>query len=151
MAGKDKQSQNKAANIQPINQTMCVKIFEYVTNIDNIKLKATDIATAVGLGERQIYRYLTKEFWEKVKEERRKRYAKHSVFVDEGLVRSAVKGNPQAARLFYERYEDWASKTKLEHSGPGGKPIQIEAATITTEMSAKEASKIYAQMVKNGG
>ena len=116
MTGKDKQSQNKAANKQPANQSMRSQIFEYACNVDNVKLKATDIAAAVGLGERQVYRYLTNKFWESVRDERRKRYAKHAVFVDEGLVRGAVKGNPRSAQLFYERFENWAPKQKLEHT-----------------------------------
>lgn len=103
-----------AAETQPNNPAMRALIFEYVTNIDNVHLKTEAIAQAVGLKARMVRYYLTTEFWEAVRDERRKRYAKHSVFVDEGLVRSAVKGNPQAAKLYYEKYEKWSSDKNEE-------------------------------------
>jgi hypothetical protein len=109
VAGKDKTLPEIAAETQPNNPAVRALIFEYATNIENINLKTEAIAKYVGLKERMVRHYLTPEFWAAVRDERRKIYAKHAVFVDEGLVRSAAKGNPAAAKLFYERHEEWSS------------------------------------------
>jgi hypothetical protein len=108
-------------------------IFEYVTNLENVKLRTKDIAKAVGLSERHTLRFLTPEFWEESLVERRKKYKKHAHFVDEGLVRSAAKGNPQAAKLFYERFEGWAPKQKHEHTGKDGDPIEQKVTIYLPE------------------
>jgi hypothetical protein len=150
VADKKKNSPKKSTGNQKRGAKTRALIFEYVTDIGNIKLKTTDIAEFTGICERQVRRYLTNEFWIEVRDERRKRYAKHSVFVDEGLVRGAAKGNPAAARLYYEKHEDWIPRSKQEITGPGGGPIQTENTIITAKMSAKEAARVYARMIKEG-
>lgn len=51
------------------------------------------------------------------------------------------------AQIFWlknRKMKEWRDTKNMEHSGPDGGPIE----TITSEMDAKKAAKIYSQMIK---
>ena len=94
------------------------QIFEYITNLDVQSLKVADIAQHVKLGERQVFRYLTPEFWKEALDYRRQRYAKLAFVVDIGLAKKAAKGDAAASKLFYQRFEGWKEpKAPMELTG----------------------------------
>lgn len=128
------------------------QIFEYIINLDVQSLKVADIAKAVNLSDRQVYRYLTPEFWKEALDYRRSQYAKLSIAVDMGLIKKASKGSAAEVKLFYQKFENWKEpKAPTEITGKGGGPIQTANAIITAEMSPQEAAALYAQLVKGDG
>ncbi len=91
------------------------QIFDYITDLETTSLKRQHIADAVGLKLRQLYEYLTPEFWKKCLDARREKYSKYSVSVDVSLINKAQGGDVQAMKLFYEKFEDL--EQKIKHSG----------------------------------
>lgn len=89
------------------------QIFEYITDLETTSLQRKDIASAVGLKLRQVYEYLTPEFWQKCLDARREKYAKYSVRVDVSLINEASSGNVHAIKLFYEKFENLEKKIKF--------------------------------------
>jgi hypothetical protein len=55
---------------------------------------------------------------------RRQKYAPKIAEVDKGMLGKAPH-DTQAARLIYQRFEDWAPRKRHEVSGPTGEPIEI--------------------------
>jgi hypothetical protein len=55
------------------------------------------------------------------------------------LFTAAAKGNTEVSRWYLERRypEQFGRKDKLEHSGPGGKPIKIEPVRTSDEKRAR--------------
>jgi len=58
---------------------------------------------------------------------RRKKYASRISEVDRGMLSKALV-DPQAARLIYQRFEDWAPRQRTEVTGKDGGPLQIDIA-----------------------
>ena len=98
-----------------------LKLLEYLGDPDNEWLARKELSTAV-LGYKQengIYKCFTVDELCQIDAEaleiRRKRYASRLARVDAGMLREARK-NPQAAKLMYQRLENWSEKTRTEHS-----------------------------------
>lgn len=96
-------------------------ILEYVSQWDCPSFKREDIAKHVGLSVRQVGRYIAdNELWEKAFLARRKGFARTSMAVDIGLINQAKKGVPQAARLYYEIFENHGGKRTMERGDDEG-------------------------------
>lgn len=142
VAGNDRKQSEKQAIRWRGKQR---QIFEYITNLDVQSLKVKDIAAEIGLGERQVRRYLTPAFWKEALDYRRERYAKLSFVVDIGLAKKAAKGDAAASKLFYQRFENWKEpKAPMEITAK----VKTKNAIITAEMSSREAALLYAQIIK---
>lgn len=63
-------------------------------------------------------------------EERRKKYAPHLTQVDLAVLKKAKEGDAHAAKLAYQRFEQWSEKKQHEHSGPGGGPVEMNVNFI---------------------
>lgn len=108
---KSPKKSRKRLSKKEINKQL---IIEYIADLDNLSLKTKDIAKHIGLGERHTQRYLIPKLWEEALKIRRERYAKLSIVVDMGLVKKAVKGDVAAARLYYEKFEEFEKRIKLK-------------------------------------
>jgi len=113
-------------------------IIEYIADLDNGNLKTTDIASHINLGIRQTLRYLTPELWIEALKIRREKYSKLSVVVDMALARKAANGDVAAARLFYEKFENFSNSFKHK--------IDV---TKRTEMTFQEGIKKVRDRLNN--
>jgi len=114
----------------------------YLENPENEWLTRQNLSTQV-LGfkqENQIYKvFNVDEIYEielKAIDLRRKKYTRLLSAVDIGLLKKAAEGDPQAAKLAYQKFENWSEKTKHELSGSGGGPIKLSL----TERAARISS-----------
>lgn len=106
-----------------------LKILEYLSNPLNKPVDRVTLATKV-LGYSKsvtLYRFFTpaelSEIENEAKEQRRKRYAIKLMQIDDAMLNQSLEGNDRAAKLCYQRFEDWGERK--EHSGPGGQPVQF--------------------------
>jgi hypothetical protein len=54
---------------------------------------------------------------------RRMHYTRASLGMDSALVRAGMAGDVAAIKLFYQRFENWNEKAKMEITGKDGAPI----------------------------
>jgi len=75
-----------------------------------------------------IYKVFTLEELDEIEAEalelRRKKYKPEIAKVDKALLKLAKSGDTAAAKLCYQRFEDWSEKQRKELSGPGGKDLK---------------------------
>ena len=74
-----------------------------------------------------IYAWDKKIDWEMVKSERRKRFARPTMEVDLALFRQAKKGDVQAIRTWYERFDFWTPTQRIQQENKIS-DIEIEEA-----------------------
>jgi len=105
------------------------KILDYLTNPDNPPITRCELSTKI-LGythENTIYRFFSPEDIDAIEWEaldiKRRRYAKELMQVDAAVLKRAAKGDPKAAKLAYQRFENWGEKKYNEHTGKDGKPL----------------------------
>lgn len=109
----------KTAESKEIKRT---KIIEYLSDPDNPPLTRQEIALKV-LGyahvESMYNAFSVHELCEMEKEAldiRRQRYANALSHVDKALITQAMKGDPQAIKLMYQRFESWTEKTQVDQT-----------------------------------
>lgn len=99
------------------------KILEYLADPSNTEIEREDIAKKVCgfTGTQGLYFHFTgaelDEIYREALEIRRTRYAKELMQVDRGLVKKAVSGDAQAAKLVFQRYEGWVEKKEQKNTG----------------------------------
>lgn len=99
------------------------KILEYLSNPSNTPCDRSTIAIKVlkFKGTQALYKVFTpaelSELERQGLETRRTKYSPEIAEVDAGLLRRAKEGDPQAAKLVYQRFEGWTEKHKFEHKG----------------------------------
>lgn len=71
----------------------------------------------------------------------------HAGIVEDSREVEAIETQRKALDMAFRVKGSYAPE-KREHAGPGGGPIKTENATITGDMSEKEAAEIYARLVK---
>lgn len=75
-------------------------------------LNHKQIAELAGVSEKTVYRYSTPELLQEARQERLKMLAKSLVLVDRALFEKASKGDVQAAKIIYSRFD---TLDKVEH------------------------------------
>jgi len=101
------------------------QLFRFLIDPSNdIPSRSTLACEVLGLKyPNHLYKYFSCEDLNEILDEalhvRRKQYAAHLARVDQGLLRRAAEGDPQAARLCYQRFEGWepSEKKKIDLSG----------------------------------
>jgi len=96
-------------------------LLEYLGNPDNEFLGRMELATQIlGYNDASsMYRILTPDELTAIEKQaldiRRAKYSKLIAKVDIGLAKKAAAGDAQAAKLIYQRFENWSEKQRLEH------------------------------------
>ena len=128
----------------------------YLENPENEWLTRQELSTKV-LGfkqENQIYKVFdVDEIYEielKAIDLRRKKYTRLLSAVDIGLLKKAAKGDPRAAKLAYQKFENWSEKTKHEVSGREGGPIKLSLLEQAARISSLLALAKKRQAEKAG-
>lgn len=105
------------------------KMLEYLSDPSNEIPTRVLLATEVlGMAQStQLYATFTLEELEAIEAEalkiRRTKYAPELSKVDRALLKQASKGDTQAAKLCYQRFEGWSEKKELELSTDPKKPL----------------------------
>jgi len=106
------------------------KLIDYLANPDNPPLTRCELSTKI-LGythENTIYNLFSPDDlidieWEAL-DLRRKRYARKLMLIDMAVMKRAIaRGDSKAAKLAYQRFENWGEKKYNEHTGKDGKPL----------------------------
>lgn len=111
-----------------------LKMLEYWGNPDNEFLTRSNMATQVlGYSKAEtLWRFFTPDELTEIEAEalaiRRSKYSSSIAIGDTAMLREMAKGNVQAARLVYQRFEDWAPRQRTEVTGKDGGPLQIDIA-----------------------
>jgi len=95
------------------------KLVEYFANPDNEELRWCKVAEKVlGVTRQTLYYHFTPlelgEICDEALQLRRNAYAKKILEVDLAMLRKAAKGNTAAAKLVYQRLEQWAPEMKIK-------------------------------------
>lgn len=108
-----------------------IKLLEYLGNPENDFCDRTTMAIKV-LGykdQANLYRCFTTDELAEIEQEalaiRRKKYSPEIAKVDKAMLKEAKAGNDKAAKLCYQRFEDWGEKKLTEHSGSLGMQIEV--------------------------
>lgn len=70
-----------------------------------------DVAQELGVSRSTLWLWRKKLDWEWVKTERRRRYASKIIDVDDAMFKAAKRGDVQAAKVLYERFDNWVPTT----------------------------------------
>lgn len=107
-------------------------ILEYLANPNNEMPRREDLASVCGLKRGSLYFHFSpeelSEFEAQGLEMRRRKYAPRLSKVDIAILDRAASGDPQAAKLAYQRFEGWSEKQQVDHSNSDGsmRPTIIE-------------------------
>lgn len=108
-----------------------IKLLEYLANPNNKAVHRVTLAKKV-LGYSKavsMYRIFTptelSEIENEAKELRRKRYAVKLMQIDDAMMAQALEGNERAAKLCYQRFEDWGEKKHSEFTANLGLIVNI--------------------------
>lgn len=101
-----------------------LKLIEYLGNPENEFLDRIVLSQKV-LGfkqENQIYKIFTPDEMCEIEKEalaiRRKKYSPEIAKVDKAMLKEAKAGNDKAAKLCYQRFEDWGEKKRVDFEKP---------------------------------
>ena len=118
------------------------KLLQYLGNPENDWPDRTSMALKV-LGYKStasLYKMFTLAELQDIEREgldiRRGKYSNLLARVDKSLIEAAIAGDPRAAKLVYQRFENWSEKQNVELSGPNGAslaPPIINVNFIKTE------------------
>lgn len=97
-------------------KTYAEKIVAYYADIDNESISRDALAEKVlGVSRKTLYKHFDPSEIAELEHEglrqRRARYASTSAKVDSALVARALKGDPQAIKLYYQRIENWSERS----------------------------------------
>ena len=108
-------------------------ILEYLSNPDNETVNRTSLSVDVlGFADASVlYQVFSPEEIRDIEHEglklRRKCYASKLAKVDDGLLKKATEGDPAAAKLVFQKYEQWSEKSIRELKWDGQALQQILA------------------------
>lgn len=88
-----------------MNRKIKQELITILTNPEYDGLSQKEIAEKVGVCRETVYRYLTAEFWAEVRRLRLEVISKSLAMVDRALFEKAAKGDVQAAKLIYSRWD----------------------------------------------
>ena len=72
---------------------------------------------------------------------RRQKYASQLAKVDKGLLEKAAAGDAAAAKLVYQRFEQWSEKIDLNHKGAVAMQLSPEDRAIAEKAAAYAAQE----------
>lgn len=75
----------------------------------------TEIAARFGVDRKTIWNWDQKIDWERVKSERRRLYSAEILGVDQAMLKSAKRGDVQAAKVVYERFDGWIPTSAVKN------------------------------------
>ena len=117
-------------------------LIEHMANPDNQFLTRGKMAEVCKIKRTTLYMHFTPKDLTLIEREaldlRRTKYAKEMAGVDISLIKRAQKGDVQAAKLAYQRFENWSEKQKHEIGGEGGGPVQINITRIIIDPQEKK-------------
>jgi len=85
-------------------QVLCDSEYDDLTN--------AELAAMFGVSDRTIANWKKKVDWQQILEMRRKKYADKTARVDCAVFKSACKGDTNAAKLWYERFDNYIPATQ---------------------------------------
>lgn len=119
-----------------------IKLLEYLGNPENKFCDRTTMALKV-LGYKDqslLYRYFNCDELAEIEKEalamRRKKYSPEIAKVDKAMLKQAKEGNDKAAKLCYQRFEDWGEKKQVDHAFRN--PPRFEAIVEMIATAQKE-------------
>lgn len=125
------------------------KLLRYLSNADNPWPDRKTLATTV-LGykhSQSIWTVFTgaelNEIEREALDNRRKRYASMLARADMGILRAAASGDARAAKLCYEKFENWSAKTLVRLEGEmdinslSDEEVELQWAEMKEQMKAE--------------
>lgn len=98
-----------------------LNLLDYLENPDNDWPNREEMATVLEIKRQTLYQHFTAQELGEIEyeglERRRKRYVAALAKVDDSVLKEASAGDMVAARLAYQRFENWSEKKSLELSG----------------------------------
>lgn len=94
-----------------------------------------EIASELGIARSTLHLWKKKVDWGAVRDERRKRYSRHTTEVDASLIRQALKGDTRAIELYYTRFDGFIPTSKT-----------INASDLTDDELRKRAAELGAEI-----
>jgi hypothetical protein len=135
----------------PIKEANKLKMLEYLGNPDNEWLDRSGVAKQV-LGYKNpqpLWRQFSLSELVEIEREaldlRRGKYARHLAHVDHGLLKAAKAGDARAAKLVYQRFENWSEKTEVKHSG------SVEIGGLSHEQIESQLAAVEAEIARITG
>jgi len=121
------------------------RMLTYLSNPDNEMPNREQMASIIGIKKATLYMHFTPQELSEIEAEglaeRRKKYAPHLTQVDLALLKKAKDGDAQAAKLAYQRFEQWSEKKQHEHSGPGGGPVEMHVNFVGNDDGNDDGNK----------
>jgi hypothetical protein len=120
-----------------------IKLIEYIGNPDNDFPGREQLGPICGVTIQALRKHFSVEEFQAIEKEglelRRKKYARQISYADQGLLKKAAEGDPQACKLVYQRFESWSERQIREHTGKNGRPIEM---TTKHGLSPEAAQKL---------
>jgi hypothetical protein len=95
-------------------------IIEYMGDPDNAFPTRGQLPGICNISKPVLYAHFTPQDLSEIERQgldlRRTRYIKQAANIDAALMRKAEEGDAQAAKLFYQRIENWSEKTKVDNT-----------------------------------
>jgi len=124
-------------------------LIEFLGNPNNDIIPRAEMSTKI-LGfafERQIYDYFTPDELDQLEkaalEIRRTKYSSLLAKVDTGIIKQAATGDSQAAKLAYQRFEEWSEKNIVHITFEDGlkELLDLLPPELRTQLLKKLAEK----------
>ena len=97
------------------------KIIEYIANPENRFPTRTKLAEVCDISEQALRKHFSTAMPSEIEAEglelRRRCYIGESAKVDKGLIEKAAGGDSAACKLYYQKFEGWNEKKKIDLSG----------------------------------
>jgi uncharacterized protein YjcR len=100
------------------------------------------IANELGVNVKTIQNWNKKIDWEAIKAKRREKYSKRTIEVDEAMFRAAKKGDVNAAKVWYERFDGWTPTTGTKNMDAKDSELLDEAKKIREELERQTGSNL---------
>ena len=121
------------------------KLLEYLGNPENKFCNRASMSRFI-LGFKEvsyIYKVFTTDELSEIEKEalalRRKKYNPEIAKIDKAMLKEARLGNEKAAKLCYQRFEDWGEKKIID---AGGNMMSLVSAHLTQKKRGKDEDKI---------
>lgn len=92
-------------------------------------------AKELGVAAVTLWRWDKEVDWDKIKEQRRAKFAQHTTKIDDALVQKAKKGDLRAIEVYYQRFDGWVPRSEVKEVH------DIDESLIDEELKALMASK----------